>query len=86
MARASYGTSLLSFLDIFLFLLLFELSLVLLLLLVLLVGGQRHIHLHLDLGAGARRDRRPHDLVREQNFVHDLVVGAGAHKELVVNV
>ena len=86
LTRASDRSALLCLLDNFLLLFLLHGSLVLLLLLVLLVRAQRHVHLHLNFRPCCRGDRRSQNFIREKDLVEHFVVGAWAHKELVVNI
>lgn len=68
-----------------LFLLLLS-GLVLLLFFVLLIRGHGHIHLQLNLWAVGIHDRVAKDLIREESFVQDLVVGSWALEELIIDV
>lgn len=86
LARASDRSTLLCLLDDFLLFFLLHGCLVLLLLLVLLVRAQRHVHFHLNFRPCCGGDCRSQNFIREKDLVEHFVVGARAHKVLVVNI
>lgn len=82
------GLSLLlgALLELLLLFLLFDRRFLILLLLILFVGRHGHVHLELHFGAIGRPRGLTQDLIREENFMDDLVVGPWTVEVLIIHI